>query len=214
MFLMPVTMNSRYQATRFLTSTHGLIHLPPDRGREVAVAGRSNAGKSSALNAIAYQKSLARTSKTPGRTQMMNYFQIEPGRCLVDLPGYGYAEVSEQTRHRWRHALEHYLGRRAALRGLLLLMDIRHPLTDLDRTVLNLCEQRQLPGHVLLSKADKLKRGSALAVLQQVQRDLQQHYRHVSVQLFSAFARVGIDEVHAKLDLWLGYADQTQQELG
>lgn len=193
-----------YQAARFLLSVPELSQAPPDRGAEVAFAGRSNAGKSSALNAITRQKSLARISKTPGRTQLINYFQLEPDRYLVDLPGYGYAKVPEPVRNRWRQLLTAYLNRRQALRGLFLLMDIRHPLTELDRQLLDWCKARRLPVHVLLTKADKLKRGAALGVLQQVRRRLEA-YPQASAQLFSAPQATGLEEAHARLDEWLGY---------
>lgn len=205
-------MNSRYQATRFLISVQALSQLPPDQGYEVAFAGRSNAGKSSALNTLTHQKSLARISKTPGRTQMINFFQITPDRHLVDLPGYGYAKAPERMRRHWQNLVEHYLRSRTALRGLLLLMDVRHPLIELDHQLLQWCEQRSLASHVLLTKADKLKRGAALATLHQVDKDLQRHYPHASAQLFSALTRLGIIEAHRKLDQWLGYTEQTLSE--
>lgn len=196
-------MSHRYQHLRFFTSAHELRQLPPDNGREVAFAGRSNAGKSSALNAIAEQRTLARTSKTPGRTQLINYFEVTPERYLVDLPGYGYAKVPEALRQHWRTTLSRYFVERQALCGLVMLMDIRHPLTDLDRQMLDWCSHRQLPAHVLLTKADKLKRGPALAVLQQVQRTLRSAYPLASAQLFSVPAHIGIDEARAQLDAWL-----------
>lgn len=206
-------MHSRYQATRFLTSVRDLKQLPPADGREVAFAGRSNAGKSSALNALTGQKALARVSKTPGRTQMINYFEVEPGRYLVDLPGYGYARVPEAVRLHWRQLLQNYFDQRAALCGLILLMDIRRSLTDLDRQMLDWCEHRELPSHILLTKADKLKRGPAATALQQVRRELRENYPHAGAQLFSAPKRMGVDQACAKLDEWLGY-DRGQHELG
>ncbi|MCC9000919.1 MAG: ribosome biogenesis GTP-binding protein YihA/YsxC [Candidatus Contendobacter sp.] len=197
----------RYQAVKFLNSVNELAQLPPDAGREVAVAGRSNAGKSSALNALTGQRQLARVSKTPGRTQLINFFLVEPERYLVDLPGYGYAQVPDALRQHWQKLLERYLRERIALRGLLLLMDIRHPLTALDRQMLDGCSYRQLPAHILLTKADKLSRGAALTALQQVQRTLKTDYPQAGAQLFSATARLGVDEAHARLDEWLGYSD-------
>jgi GTP-binding protein len=195
----------RYRTVSFLISVNALTQLPPDTGREVAFAGRSNAGKSSALNVLTGQRQLARVSKTPGRTQLLNFFQVEPERYLVDLPGYGYAQVPDAIRRHWRLLLEHYLRERLALRGLMLLMDIRHPLTPLDRQLLDGCAHRQLPAHILLTKADKLGRGAAQTALQQVQKALKRDYPLTSAQLFSAPTALGVDEAHARLDEWLGY---------
>lgn len=195
----------RYRAAHFLDSVNSLAQLPPDTGREVAFAGRSNAGKSSALNALTGQRQLARVSKTPGRTQLLNFFQVEPERYLVDLPGCGYAQVPDAIRRHWRLLLECYLRERVALRGLMLLMDIRHPLTALDRQLLDGCAHRPLATHVLLTKADKLGRGAARTALQQLQKTLQTAYPRTSVQLFSAPTGLGMDEAHAQLDQWLGY---------
>jgi len=195
----------RYRAARFLDSVNAFPRLPPDSGREVAFAGRSNAGKSSALNVLTGQRQLARVSKTPGRTQLLNFFQVEPERYLVDLPGYGYAQVPDAIRRHWRLLLERYLRERLALRGLMLLMDIRHPLTPLDRQLLDGCAHRQLPAHILLTKADKLGRGAAQTALQQVQKALKRDYPLTSAQLFSAPTALGVDEAHARLDEWLGY---------
>jgi GTP-binding protein len=195
----------RYRAAHFLNSVNSLAQLPPDTGREVAFAGRSNAGKSSALNVLTGQRQLARVSKTPGRTQLLNFFQVEPERYLVDLPGYGYAQVPDAIRQHWRLLLERYLRERLALRGLMLLMDIRHPLTPLDRQLLDGCAHRQLPAHILLTKADKLGRGAAQTALQQVQKALKRDYPLTSAQLFSAPTALGVDEAHARLDEWLGY---------
>lgn len=199
-------MNPRYRATRFLSSAHSLDQLPPDEGREVAFAGRSNAGKSSALNALTGQKALARISKTPGRTQLINLFQVEPGRFLVDLPGYGYAKVPEALRRHWRRTLAEYFERRRSLNGLILLMDIRHPLTEMDRQMLDWSRHRGLPCLVLLTKADKLKRGPAKATLLQVGRALERDHPHAQALLFSAVDSGGyLDPVHARLDDWLGF---------
>ncbi len=197
---------ARYRATGFFQSVNALAQLPPDRGWEVAFAGRSNAGKSSALNALTGQRQLARVSKTPGRTQLLNFFLIAPERYLVDLPGYGYAQVPESLRQHWRLLLERYLSQRIALRGLMLLMDSRHPLTALDQRLLDSCFQRQLPVHVLLTKADKLSRGAGQTALQQVQQRLKSYAPYSSAQLFSALTGLGIAEAHAQLDAWLGYS--------
>ncbi len=194
----------RWRGVRFLYSVNALAQLPPDTGREVAFAGRSNAGKSSALNLLTGQRRLARVSKTPGRTQLLNFFLVEPDRYLVDLPGYGYAQVPDSIRRHWGELLERYLRERAALRGLLLLMDIRHPLTEMDRQLLDGCAFRELPAHILLTKADKLSRGAALAALAQLKRGLAADYPGASAQLFSALTRQGTDEAHTRLDGWLG----------
>ncbi|MCB1921339.1 MAG: YihA family ribosome biogenesis GTP-binding protein [Candidatus Competibacteraceae bacterium] len=204
-FTPATTAARRYQTVHFLNSVNEFGQLLPDIGREAAFAGRSNAGKSSALNLLTGQRQLARVSKTPGRTQMINFFEVEPDRYLVDLPGYGYAQVPEAIRRHWGALLERYLRERQALCGLLLLMDIRHPLTDLDQRMLDCCVARELPAHILLTKADKLSRGAAGAALQQVRKALKTDYLHATVQLFSATTRQGVEEAHARLDEWLGY---------
>lgn len=199
-----------YHSTRFLTSVSEPKQLPLDTGREVAFAGRSNAGKSSALNALTGQRQLARISKTPGRTQMLNYFEITPNHHLVDLPGYGYAKVPEAIRRRWQQALEHYLRQRQSLVGLIVLVDIRRQLTALDRQLLDWSAWRPLPVHLLLTKADKLNRGPATASLHSVRRELEKLYPLASVQLFSATSGQGIDDLRQQLDQWLlpaGIAD-------
>jgi GTP-binding protein len=200
-------MYNRYHTTRFMTSVRELSQLPPDQGREVAFAGRSNAGKSSALNIITQQKTLARISKSPGRTQMINFFQIDPDHRLVDLPGYGYAKVPETMRRHWQTHLPHYLNVRKTLCGLFLLMDIRHPFTVLDVQMLTWCQHRRLPSHILLTKADKLKRGAALANLQKANAFLNQQFSYATIQLFSALKGIGVAETHARLDKWLEYND-------
>jgi GTP-binding protein len=199
--------NNRYHLARFIVGVHNLNQLPPDQGREVAFAGRSNAGKSSALNTLTQQKSLARTSKTPGRTQAINFFALDAECHLVDLPGYGYAKVPTPIRRHWQKTMRDYLGTRQALQGLFLLMDIRHPLTELDGSMLAWCNDLCLPCHVLLTKADKLGRGPAIATLQRLQQDLKNRYPLTSAQLFSALKRTGIAEAYAKLDQWLFFAD-------
>ena len=198
-------MNSRYRQASFHISVASLSQLPPDRGREVAFAGRSNAGKSSALNTITDQRSLARTSKTPGRTQQINYFVVQDNCYLVDLPGYGYAKVPPSVSRRWQQAIGQYLHSRQSLRGLILVMDCRHPLKEFDCQLLDWCFEARLPTHVLLSKADKLSRGAAAAVLQQIRRDLAQAYPEdcrPTVQLFSSLKKTGLKEVYAQLDDW------------
>lgn len=199
-------MNSvnHYRQALFLLGAQHLRQLPVDDGIEVAFAGRSNAGKSSALNTITAIKGLARTSKTPGRTQQINLFGLDEGRRLADLPGYGYAKVPPAMKEHWRKTLEQYFNTRACLGGLILLMDVRHPLTEFDQVMLAWCRHRNMPVHVLLTKADKLKRGPASAALQQVKRFLAD-YPEASVQLFSAHNGQGVDEARALLDRWFGY---------
>ncbi len=195
-------MNPLYRQATFLTSAARLSQAPPDEGFEVAFAGRSNAGKSSAINALCDQKSLARTSKTPGRTQLLNFFAVD-GQCrIVDLPGYGYAKVAEGIKREWQGVLADYLEQRRCLRGLMLLMDIRHPLKDYDRQMLEWARQIGLPVHVLLTKADKLNRGPANSVLLKLRGEIGQIDPGFTAQAFSALKRSGIDEAHARLDAW------------
>ncbi len=200
-------MLNRYRQTRFLKSARLPRDYPPDAGVEVAFAGRSNAGKSSALNVLADQRALARTSKTPGRTQLINFFSIDDARRLVDLPGYGYAKVALEIKRRWQQEMAAYLERRGSLAGLVLLMDVRHPLTEFDREMLGWCAHRDLPVHVLLTKADKLKRGPAEATRLQVRRALEALHPAASVQLFSALKRTGLEAALARLDAWFGWEE-------
>ncbi len=196
-----------YRQVQFQTSAAKLDQLPPDSGAEVAFAGRSNAGKSSALNAICEQKALARTSKTPGRTQLINFFAVDEERRLVDLPGYGYAKVPEAVKLAWQQTLEGYLRTRQCLNGIILLMDIRHPFKEFDRQMLGWCANMDMPAHVLLTKADKLKRGPALSVLQQARKVLKAEFPGATAQLFSAQSGQGLDEARGVLDRWLALAE-------
>ncbi|BAP15560.1 MAG: GTP-binding protein [Alcanivorax borkumensis] len=197
-------MEKRLHQALFLQSAQRLDQCPPDEGREVAFAGRSNAGKSSAINRLTGQRSLARTSKTPGRTQLLNFFQLDEERRLVDLPGYGYAKVSKSKRNEWQEHLDHYLSERQALVGLVLMMDIRHPLKDFDLMMLEWSAQANMPIHILMTKADKLKFGAAKSTLLQVQKQLKEHPAPLSLQLFSATNGTGCDEAWDKLGEWLG----------
>ena len=190
---------------RFQISAPTLALCPPDVGREVAFAGRSNAGKSSCINALARQKQLARASKTPGRTQLINFFALDEERRLVDLPGYGYAKVSHTMKDEWQRHLGEYLQGRFSLRGLILLMDIRHPLTDFDRNMLTWAKERQLAVHCVLTKADKLNRGPALNALQAVKKDLKALGYDCTAQLFSALKLDGLEALGDKLGEWLEY---------
>ncbi len=177
----------------YALAAHRQDQWPPDAGAEVAFAGRSNVGKSSAINAITNQQRLARTSKTPGRTRQIVFFDLDAERRLVDLPGYGYAKVPHHLRQHWERLLTDYLTRRACLKALVVPMDIRHPLTDLDRTMLRCCWEISLPAHILLTKADKYKRGRAANALQQVRNHLKDQ-PETTVQLFSAVNRQGVEE--------------------
>lgn len=189
------------QAT-FVVSAANLAACPADSHAEVAFAGRSNAGKSSAINAITGQSRLARISKTPGRTQLINFFALPQARYLVDLPGYGFAKVPLSVKKKWQDELENYLRRRQALCGLILLSDIRHPLKEFDRQMIDWAQQSELPLHVLLTKADKLKRGAAQNTLLAVQKELRA-YTDVSVQLFSSLKNEGVDAAREQLSSWL-----------
>jgi|SRR5215217_5516020 GTP-binding protein len=192
-----------YKQTQFLTSVYDPRRLPPEVGAEVAFAGRSNAGKSSAINALCQQRSLAQVSKTPGRTRMLNFFTIDDERRLVDLPGYGYAKTPEPMRRHWQSLVEAYLLRRHNLRGLMLVMDIRHPLTDYDWQLLGWCKERELCVHILLTKADKLSRGAALTAVQGVEKLLEARAVNSSFQTFSALKREGVERAREVLDDWL-----------
>lgn len=199
-------MNPFYHQARFLISAAKLEQSPPDTGAEVAFAGRSNAGKSSAINALCQQKSLARTSKTPGRTQLLNFFSLDEQHRLVDLPGYGYAKVAEKIKQQWQAELAAYLEQRKSLKGVILLADVRHPLKAFDLQMLEWSGSIQLPVHILLTKADKLKRGAASKSLLQVKKALKEINGAHSVQLFSSLKRQGIDQAHQVLDSWLDLA--------
>nr|WP_297461159.1 ribosome biogenesis GTP-binding protein YihA/YsxC [uncultured Halomonas sp.] len=188
-----------------MISAPTLALCPPDSGREVAFAGRSNAGKSSAINALTQQNALARTSKTPGRTQLINFFTLEndDSQRLVDLPGYGFAKVPEKVKLQWQRHLAEYLQHRASLQGLMLMMDVRHPLSEFDEMMLGWADEQDMAVHILLTKADKLKPGAAKNSLLEVRRRLHEWEDLVSVQLFSALKRQGLDEARARLDGWL-----------
>ena len=186
--------------------THGaqrFSQLPEDSGIEVAFAGRSNAGKSSAINALTRRKSLARTSRTPGRTQQINFFALDDQRRLVDLPGYGYAKVSQSLKREWDKTLDRYLQERQALKGLILIMDCRHPLKDFDRQLLTWATASNMPVHILLTKADKLTRNKAIGVLQALRHQLEAEYPVATVQLFSATKGTGVEEALELLAKWL-----------
>jgi GTP-binding protein len=200
---MIISAHKIFRETCYQTSAAKLQQCPPDSGREVAFAGRSNAGKSSAINTITQQKKLARTSKQPGRTQLLNFFSVGlDSHRIVDLPGYGYAKVPLATKMKWQALIDDFLRNRTSLVGLFLIMDIRHPLTEFDQMMLKWVNQCQLPTHILLTKADKLKFGPAKSTLLKVQKSLQA-YDYISAQIFSSTANTGIDEARDVLHSWL-----------
>ncbi|MDQ3206824.1 MAG: ribosome biogenesis GTP-binding protein YihA/YsxC [Pseudomonadota bacterium] len=199
-------MSNPLARSKYLLAAHTPQQLPPDGGYEVAFAGRSNAGKSSALNAICQQNALARVSKTPGRTQQLVFFDIPPttDRYLVDLPGYGYAKVPKDLQAHWQGFLDRYFRERQALRGLVVVMDIRHPLKEYDRQMLSYAVARGLPAHAILTKADKLSRGAQFNAMLAVRKEMTAEYRDaVSLQLFSGESKQGVDEARAVIGGWL-----------
>jgi len=196
------TDNRYYRQATFLISA-GNAKQFPQNGGEVAFAGRSNAGKSSALNTLCDNKTLARTSKTPGRTRLVNFFELDESRRLVDLPGYGFAKVPIAIKKEWEKLMTQYLSEQTALNGLIVIMDIRHPLNDYDWQMLEWCQHYQLPAHVLLTKADKIKRGAQQNSLLKTRKLLKDADIEASVQTFSALKKTGLDELVIKLNSWL-----------
>jgi GTP-binding protein len=197
------TLNNRfYRQASFLISA-GKAHQFPQQGIEVAFAGRSNAGKSSAINTLCDNKSLARTSKTPGRTRLVNFFELDEERRLVDLPGYGFAKVPLAIKKEWEKLMTQYLSEQNALNGLVVIMDIRHPLNDYDWQMLQWCDHFDLPAHVLLTKADKIKHGAQQNSKLKTQKLLKEEGINATVQTFSALKKTGLDELVAKLNAWL-----------
>lgn len=191
---------SHYPEAQFIKSANAPGQFVPDVGAEVAFAGRSNAGKSSAINIIVNRRQFARTRKTPGRTRLVNFFSLREEQRLVDLPGYGFAKVADKMRHHWADLMAEYFEMRQSLRGMFLIVDIRRQLTDFDRQMLGFAGSVGLPAHVLLTKTDKLKRGQAATALLEVRRELNDA---ASVQHFSALSRLGEDEARAKLEEFL-----------
>lgn len=199
------TTRTRLQQARFGVSVPDPRQLPADNGREIAFAGRSNSGKSSALNVLCQQRALARTSRTPGRTQHIVVFDVAPGQRLIDLPGFGYAKVSKAMRAHWDKALPRYLEQRRALSGLILLADIRHPLKTEEQILIDWCIAAGVPVHLLLNKADKLSRGAAAAAVAAVRRAAGERCdAGLSLQAFSALKRSGCDEAWGVIGTWLG----------
>ena len=191
---------SQYPEARFITSANAANQFVADEGAEVAVAGRSNAGKSSAINVIVNRRQFARTSKTPGRTRLVNFFSLREGQRLVDLPGYGFARVSDAKRDHWGELLSEYFQSRQSLRGLLLIVDIRRRLKDYDRQMMAFADEVKLPVHILLTKADKLKKGQAATALLEVQKEVD---GRATVQQFSALSRQGENSARDVLEQFL-----------
>ncbi len=196
-----------FRTAQFLISAPSLQHCPPEKGAEVAFAGRSNAGKSSAINALTQNKNLARTSKTPGRTQLINFFQLHnsPTLRLVDLPGYGYAKVSQEMKKAWQEYISQYLNERQCLKGLVLIMDIRHPLQEIDTMLIDWAVKSEMPLHALLAKSDKLSRGAAQQTLHKLHTDMKNTGvdNSVTAQTFSAQNGDGVDQLAKQVGLWL-----------
>jgi GTP-binding protein len=201
-----------FSKAKFLITVNHLRDLPLHGGKEVAFAGRSNAGKSSAINTLANYTRLAFTSKTPGRTQHINYFELGDARFLVDLPGYGYAKVPPDIQQHWQELLGRYLQTREALCGLVLIMDARHPLTPLDEYMLDWFAPTGKPVHVLLTKSDKLSRQQATLTLRRVKSHLDAHYPNCSVQLFSSLKKMGVDEAENVIAGWFGSNEEVSAD--
>lgn len=193
-----------FQNAAFYISAHHLRDLPPATGVEIAFAGRSNAGKSSALNTLANHNRLAFVSKQPGRTQLINFFSLGNDKFLVDLPGYGYAKVPEAMRAHWQNVLSRYLSERTSLGGLVLVMDSRHPLTSLDRQMLDWFCPSGKPVHVLLTKSDKLSRSESTLTLNKVRKELKEGWgENITAQLFSSLKKLGVEEAETVIGRWL-----------
>jgi GTP-binding protein len=197
---------------QFEISAPNLAQCPPEQGVEIAFAGRSNSGKSSALNTLVDHSGLARTSKTPGRTQLINFFRINDQWKLVDLPGYGYAKVPEKVKKEWQSHMGEYLEQRECLVGLILVMDARHPLKEFDQMMLEWSRHYDMPVHILLSKSDKLKRGPANNALFAVQKSVKEYGDKVSAQLFSSLNKNGVDQAREVLANWFGFEPLEENE--
>ncbi|ANO31788.1 YihA family ribosome biogenesis GTP-binding protein [Vibrio breoganii] len=208
-----MSVKIHYQNTHFITSAPDIRHLPEDEGIEIAFAGRSNAGKSSALNRLTNQRALAKTSKTPGRTQLINLFKVDENCHIVDLPGYGFAQVPLELKKKWQRSLGEYLQRRECLKGLVVLMDIRHPMKDLDQQMIFWAVDSGIPVQVLLTKADKLKSGARKAALLKIRKDAEGFGGDVNVEAFSSLKGIGVDQLRARLDTWFAPAfEQPEQD--
>jgi GTP-binding protein len=186
-----------FDRATYVASAHDLEQLPPDVGAEVAFVGRSNAGKSSAINTLANHKRLAYVSKTPGRTQLINFFSLGDDRMLVDLPGYGYAQVPARVKAHWQNVMAAYVSTRRALNGLVLIMDARHPLKALDIKLLDWYLPTGKPVHCLLTKADKLSKSEQALTLRKVTKQLEAGGHNASAQLFSSLKKEGVQEAES-----------------
>ncbi|MCR5085215.1 MAG: ribosome biogenesis GTP-binding protein YihA/YsxC [Succinivibrionaceae bacterium] len=198
-----------FRKTFFITSSANIRQMPADQGVEIAFAGRSNSGKSSAINAICDHRGLAKTSSTPGRTQLINQFEVAPGKRLIDLPGYGFAKVPEKVKRDWQKSMSEYLQQRQSLQGLVVTMDIRHPLKDLDRKVLDWAAAVRLRVLVLLTKADKIGTTAREKAVRETQEQLREYSDHFTALPFSALRGLNIDAARALLDRW--YTDLADQ---
>jgi GTP-binding protein len=196
-----------YASASFVTSAPDITKLPPDTGIEIAFAGRSNAGKSSALNTLTRQKALARTSKTPGRTQLINVFELDSGERLIDLPGYGFAKVPMAVKEKWQKALAEYLQKRDSLKGIVVLMDIRHPFRETDQELIYWAADCGIPVLALLTKADKLKQGPRKSTVLQARQAAIAFNGDVQVEAFSSLKRIGVEQLENKLNEWFGSQD-------
>ncbi|WP_375752128.1 ribosome biogenesis GTP-binding protein YihA/YsxC [Vibrio sp. HN007] len=203
-----LSVKIHYQNTHFITSAPDIRHLPEDEGVEIAFAGRSNAGKSSALNRLTNQRSLAKTSKTPGRTQLINLFKVQDNCHIVDLPGYGFAQVPLEMKKKWQKSLGEYLQKRECLKGLVVLMDIRHPMKDLDQQLIYWAIESDIPVQVLLTKADKLKSGARKATLLKIREASLAFGGDVKVDVFSSLKGIGVDQLRSTLDGWFAPATE------
>jgi GTP-binding protein len=208
-----MTTAINFHKAKYTQSAPSIRECPPEDGIEVAFAGRSNAGKSSAINTLTNNHKLARVSKTPGRTQLINFFELSETQRLVDLPGYGYAKVSRDQKELWQRHLSEYLRERRCLKGLILLMDIRHPLQEFDTTMLNWATDSNMAVHILLTKADKLSRGQAGSALMAVKKEMKNAglSELVSVQTFSSLKNTGVDDLKAKLQTWLAPESEAEE---
>ena len=209
-----INSSINYSLAEFSQSAPSVRQCPPDTGAEVAFAGRSNAGKSSAINTLTDNHKLARTSKTPGRTQLINFFPVSESQRLVDLPGYGYAKVPLKMKQQWEQNLSEYLQVRESLKGMILLMDSRHPMQEFDTMMLNWAVEREMPVHILLTKSDKLKKGPGQATLLAVRKHLKDSEVSdlVTAQLFSSLKKTGVGQLKKQLDQWLALEQVAPEE--